>query len=280
MNGAAIKWIVMFGVVASAAVLVVVAGGCDRSNASFGMPDDYVYPDEVANMLTLLTPPDSLDGYLTISGLSSAASPDAVWQLNAVILNPVTRLGGLDVGLVTICDLALKGRSLPESAGGYRYDQSCGAYSTLKPTIADVTVWSFTGNAAAGIPPLTDSLYVPDALHVLNPDQPHPAVSRTQGINIKWNADKNNSMGLLIGISPQFSESFPPPGGAFVRPWFAAVPDNGEFHIPAAAIAGMDLGDGVEITLRRGNRKIVKQTEQRFSLTALVTPRIEAVVVD
>lgn len=164
----------------------------------------------------------------------------------------------VDGGPITISDVIVS--SDPNAAPTpYRYFHGFNsADSPMLPAFGQTSSWAIAGNPDMDIPALDVQMYVPAEIAMTEPQfesTPNiPDVSVSQELTISWNADPDNSLGVIVHVT-NYDLMFANDPNLPVeqREYAVLVPDNGEYTLPANALDKLPIDEQIEITLMRGN---------------------------
>ncbi len=221
-------------------IVAVLLAGCGDGGGPVGTDDG-----PVDFFASLTQTKDPTYGQLSITSTWTRQSGSVSYECGGQVFDDTNHSTHVSGGSVVVSDLPA-----PE--------RSPGIYLTMNaPVFGSVAEWSLSGNSSAGIPAVTDSMYLPAEIRILSPAV--KTYSRSQDLTLTWNADANNDI-VMIRVRDA-SE----PASPFVNPqyeWSTVVPDNGSYTVTSSILSNMPSGALAVVSLTRGESKTIGTTHK------------------
>ncbi len=190
------------------------------------------------------------------SGLTS--SPAYVVGGNVHTSYPNSASNSVDGGNITAAGVTV---SPDPSRSNYYYSYHPGT----SPTFGQATTFSLAGNPSNSVPSFSTNMYLPGRIQL----QHSHGEFIEDGKVIMWNADASNAHGVYIDlhydeeVSHTKSPTLP---NTDVWKTLPAVADDGKYSLSATDLEDFPTGGYVQVTVGRGNAKIVTAQGKKYNV--------------
>lgn len=128
---------------------------------------------------------------------------------------------------------------------------------SIEPDFGQFTTWGLDGNDEMGIPQFSERIYTPKKIRI-----DYPIVNETvdikNGLEIRWEEDRNNSKGVKIELYGDIEE------GVFSSIFNELVEDDGK-HLVNSEIFS-NVPDSILIIISRQEKKIINKSNWNFKI--------------